>query len=260
MGLHLRANLVHADRFFVRFDSYELDTLLNRLLHAALSFAARLPVSSRLRASLAQLLLRWPELASGSVTALDFDRVKLGRTTERYRRALALARLLLEHRPPTLRHGEQAVFGLLFDMNRLWERYVAGLVRRALAVECDVTTQSSRTFWSAPSGSPRHLRPDLVIRRRSDGLTLIADTKWKLPGAAGPTDDDLRQVFAYNERFQAARCLLIYPSAGVSVPHYGAQFHGKAHACEVIGLGKFKGDGLDSRAMMKSIEAWLISK
>ena len=39
--------------------------------------------------------------------------------------------MILAHQGPRLRSGRAPVFALLFDMNALWEHYIAVLLRRA---------------------------------------------------------------------------------------------------------------------------------
>ena len=58
------------------------------------------------------------------------------------------------------------------------------------------------------------MRPDSVIR--SDESTVIADTKWKVLKADGPTQADLYQMYAYHTRYshkgeKVQKVVLLYP-------------------------------------------------
>jgi 5-methylcytosine-specific restriction enzyme subunit McrC len=40
----------------------------------------------------------------------------------------------------------------------------------------------------------------------------VIDTKWKLPERNKPSDNDLKQMFAYNHYWKCTHSLLLYPS------------------------------------------------
>jgi 5-methylcytosine-specific restriction enzyme subunit McrC len=248
MPAHLRENQVRADRFYVRFATFDRDIVLNQILAEALRELAGLSLASRLAARVVACRALFPEVRSLTVTPSTFERIRLGRTTARYADALALARLILERRAPELRSGREPVFALLFDMNVLWERYVGALFR-AEAGPLRVSTQESRGFWKVPTRPSRTIRPDIVVRR-GDEAVLVADTKWKALADGPPADADLKQMFAYNELFGCKRALLVYPSVGAGSP-LGGNYVGKAHGCETVHLG-LAANGTWSRDALKT--------
>ena len=76
-------------------------------------------------------------------------RLSPARRTARYAEALGLARLILLRYCPDLRGGDEHVLALPFDMNRLFEEYVAQALRRAAPPDVCVHAQRSRPFWPA---------------------------------------------------------------------------------------------------------------
>lgn len=166
-----------------------------------------------------------------------FDRLVLARSTERYRDALILARMLVEELAPALRRGKVPVFSLLFDMNMLWERYVGVLFQRVRSPGIRVTRQDKRTFWTPEASHARIIRPDIVLSdERSSKVLAVLDTKWKLAKAKGPDDDDLKQMFAYNEVFAASRAFLLYPTTGTTAVGMTGTFSAHGHECSTVGL------------------------
>lgn len=143
---HLRDNITHADRFFVEYDTFDHDILANRILVAALDALAWSALSETAGRSVDACLARFPELDHRTVTTTSFDRLKLTRATQRYTTALAYAQLILSNRGPHLRAGRDQVFALLFDMNALWERYIAILLRRVAPPVLHVSTQERHPF------------------------------------------------------------------------------------------------------------------
>ena len=198
----------------------------------------------------------FPDVAGARVTSETFARLALGRSTARYRDALTLARMLLEHRAPELRAGQAPVFAVLFDMNVLWERYVAALFRKAAQGKLEVVTQGSAALWREAGAGSRSVRPDLVVRSGKATL-LIVDTKWKVAPDGVPGDADLHQMFVYNEIFRAPRAVLLYPSTGVATGRRG-HFHGdRRHTCETMHLGVVAEHEWRGAQMLEQVERLL---
>lgn len=255
---HARHNHSRADRCFVRYSVYDCDTQANQLLRAALEVAARSPISGPLRARVRSLLPRFDEVRRIVPRAEDFDRLVLTRTTHRYRDALLLARMLLDGLSPALRAGRVTVFALLFDMNALWERYVGVLFQRVSRGRAKVVLQNKRVFWTMGEATPRTLRPDIVLMSQDSGkVVAILDTKWKLADPRGPSDDDLKQMFVYNEMFDASEALLLYPTALTSSASTDGQFFGRRHRCNVVELGLQHGSKTRSAAVATQLSQLL---
>jgi 5-methylcytosine-specific restriction enzyme subunit McrC len=83
------------------------------------------------------------------VTEQTFQRLAFDRNTERYRPAMALARLIILNYQPDVRRGGHDVLAILFDMNELFERYVLRLLKKAASVShgrVEVTGQRKQAF------------------------------------------------------------------------------------------------------------------
>jgi 5-methylcytosine-specific restriction enzyme subunit McrC len=200
----LRHNLVHAEQFYSRAQTYDathaLNALLRQALHVATTAATSEPVLTRARCMFAQ----WPDMLPVPVPA---EMPMLTHATARYGAALKLAMLLLQQYSPALQTGQTAAVALLFDMNRLFESYVAQQLRRAAPfLNCQVATQASQPLWHDVA-----VRPDIVVTLPG-GSTVVLDTKWKVPTSQRPTAADLQQLFAYCHLWGAAHGLLVYPN------------------------------------------------
>ena len=257
---NIRHNLTRADRFFVGYQVYDHDIAINQLLSAAvdeLCSCALSPATAGLaRACRASL----PAVTPVAVTSQMFDRWRPTRATARYEKALLLARIVLEHRGPQLRTGRSRVHALLFDMNLLWERYVAALFRRAARGALVVSSQEQRTFWRPSGRAASKVRPDIVVRERAGGepgrVLVVVDTKWKVPGSGRPSDDDLKQMFVYNELLGAPRSVLLYPATQESLS-LRASYHGRPHTCEQAYLGVVRGGSWSTTALGEQVERLL---
>lgn len=253
---HLRDNVAHADRFFVEFETFDQDILVNRLLAAALDALSWCALSDRAGRSVDACLARFPEVQFRAATPESFERIRLTRPTQRYGSALTYARLILSQRGPQLRAGRERVFALLFDMNALWEQYVAVLVRRVAPPNVHVNTQERHVFWTPKHHSPRKVRPDIVIRTMGDPdqrkTLLVIDTKWKVPSNGLPSDEDLKQMFVYNELLGGPRSMLLYPRTAKSFPSNG-EYAQRHHTCEQAHVGLLAGNTWSTPAIKEQL-------
>lgn len=214
----LRRNLVHRERTACAFDEFDEDHALNQLLRVAIVRMLRLASNNTTQQALRELLAAFEGVSDIVPTADWLARVTLDRISERFGLCLGMARLFLQGTTTGLYGGDQNSFALLFDMNDLFERFVARTLRRELRKSaCEVSIQDCRHHLVQDWESSRRLfrlRPDIVVRK--GGLPLcVVDTKWKRLSPEerklGIAQGDLYQMLAYAEGYGCAVVLLIYP-------------------------------------------------
>lgn len=235
---HVRQNAVNAARFYVASPVYDHESLPNLAISEALWVVESLPLSSFTRSRARAIRHALPELPRWRPDLDALTRYRFTRNTLRYREALRFARLILFHLTPNVRQGDTPLLALLFDMNTLWERYVAALARRLRLPEIEVSAQDTVPFWTPDAGARRGLRPDLTLRHRATGdVALVVDTKWKIPPARRPSSADLKQMFCYHELYGCHRSMLLYPATGTTT-EVGARgvFAGRPHRCALAFL------------------------
>lgn len=209
-------NLLHRERMYTAHQTYDRDNVFNRTLKCALSLVAEgLAVRTSLAARAAALSLSFEDISESRVTVETFDRLVWGRNTERYRKAIQLARLIILNYSPDLRHGREHVLAFLFNMNDLFERFIRKELyraeRRQVSAEdkIEIKGQKPEKFWNG-----RTIRPDIVATFGDrPGKRVILDTKWKIPKKDQPEDADLKQMYVYNLHFGSHRGVLVYPRA-----------------------------------------------
>jgi 5-methylcytosine-specific restriction enzyme subunit McrC len=145
-----------------------------------------------------------------------------------YRPLLEMAHLFWTGAGPQPSPGRLDSFAFMFDMNQLFEEFIAGFIRRELR---DVW-QAQGWAFRAQSGTRHLLRdafgnplfklvPDIRFESAPNQTALVVDTKYKLldPSAAkaGVAEADAYQMFAYKERYGCPRVVLLYPQADASV-------------------------------------------
>jgi len=205
-------------RLACRFEALTPDIALNRIMKAAVVRLAKLARAADTQRTLRELGFAYADIADIPPAALNWNGVVLDRTNARWRDLLALARLLLEGSFQTSSAGAERGFALLFDMNRLFEGYVAQLLRDALVgTDLRATTQGGRLFCLQHEGSGLfQTRPDILIKRGA-AIVQIIDTKWKRTARAiddkkrGVTQGDVYQMMAYGRLYACGSLALLYP-------------------------------------------------
>ena len=210
-----------------RYDALSPDVTLNRIMKAAIARLSHLSRSTENRRLLRELALAYVDIADLQLAAFRWDEVVLDRTNQRWRELLGLARLLLGERFQTTTTGEAQGFSLLFEMNTLFEEYVARLLGRSLAKDgLTVKRQGGRLYCLKELDDEGRSRfqtiPDILVKRGTD-ILLVIDTKWKRlsPRIEDPkqgiSQADVYQIMAYARIYQCLRVMLLYPHhAGLS--------------------------------------------
>lgn len=228
-------NLVHKERFYVEYQLFSIDHKLNQILKKALTIVSSLlcEVSDDAK----NLLEHFSEVKDCDFTISDFSRIHFSRNTECYKTAICIAELIITNYQPDLKYGNLNIISLLFDMNLLFERYVATEIARYVSIselDIEVNTQVSKTFWRQEnSNSFKNIRPDILIS--TAGKKYVLDTKWKMLYDWKSNDADLKQLYAYSLQFNAEKVFLIYPNSKFSLEHSCGYFTAsKAHADQSI--------------------------
>lgn len=213
----IQHNSIHKERFFTEHTIYDRNNIYNAILKTALDIVQKRSVNYSIKQLAAKQLLSFEGIIKWAGQATDFKKIKFDRKTDNYRYAIELARMIIINYCPDMSAGNNAVLAILFDMNTLFERFIYKELKREEKNFADyflhIKSQNKQLFWKNKT-----IRPDMVIsfikpgdKGESKEYTVIVDTKWKIVDADNPSDDDLKQMFAYNFQFGSSRSVLLYP-------------------------------------------------
>jgi len=231
---HLTKNIVHQERFYVQYSVYDREHKIHQILLKALKFVSKISVSTVVHGKANRLLLEFPEMRDlDFINEQTFKRIKFDRKTAGYQQALLISKMLLLNYRPGITNGDDHVLAMLFDMNKLWEEYV---YRQLLKINTswDISRQNDIEFWEPSNQQAKFICPDIVISNHPKGKLTI-DTKWKLIEDEYPSDDDLKQMFAYAHYVESSYLVLLYP-AKEKKRHEGRYI--KEHAIENLQKSK----------------------
>lgn len=225
LSQHLRRLPLVRDKFLVTYEEFITDNPLNRVFYYTVNLLRTLTRDFRNRQQLDVLRMWFDEVTLlPRVSKHDLDQVTFTRLNAAYQPLFTLACMFLSQEALQLQTGQTQTFTFLFDMNILFERFVAGFLRRhrrqalpGSLQECEILTQGrGNPRWLAQTeiGGGRkvfRLKPDLLLRRPDRTIALVVDTKYKTQ----PTvkEADAYQMHTYADRHACADVLLLYPEA-----------------------------------------------
>lgn len=231
VGKHVARNAARRERFTCGYEEFSVDTALGRVLRATCRALIDRVSSGPSREALGRCLALLDDVSDVPDGRVWLERVVLDRQSERFGDLVAFCRLVLEHQAPTSRSGAATTFSLLFDMDRVFEGFVAGFLRRKVMPRFDglqlrVQGKGARAplLRTERDHGALYLKPDLLLTGRGTRVAeAVLDTKWKRLGAmtqrkqAGLGAADLYQMFAYTRRYGVSRSVLLFPWVGGSV-------------------------------------------
>lgn len=216
--------------FDVAYDEFGTDTALNRVLRLVASRLLAL-TRDRRNATLLRDIDSWlsgVHLLSG-VGSRELDQVHFTRLNVRFRPVFNLAHLFLGRMGQQLMGQSQDLFAFVFDMNLLFERFMAAFLHRHRAQifeppfeDMGVIAQTAGMRMSLAQQWPGgfevfRLKPDILLTSSKRRVQAIIDTKYKRlkPEQVryGVSEADIYQMLAYSVRFRCGRSMLLYPAA-----------------------------------------------
>jgi 5-methylcytosine-specific restriction enzyme subunit McrC len=231
---HISKNSIHKERFYTTHQIYDKDHLIHQILHQALDIISNLSKGNYLYHQCKKTLLHFPEVKKIKANENTFFRITKNRKTAPYKTALAIARLIILNYAPNVSKGSEKMLALLFNMNSLWEEYILVKLKEKETENLKIYGQDNKYFWNGIT-----IRPDIIIKKNegSETRTIVIDTKWKKIDNSKPSTNDLRQMYVYNDYWNAQKAILLYPSTktdfGNFIPFDKIESKEKHHQCKL---------------------------
>ncbi|UCS93776.1 McrC family protein [Echinicola marina] len=263
---HINQNLVHQERFYVKYTTYDKEHNIHAVLYKALRLLSYINTNVQLNSRLGALLLDFPELYDIKVTESLFEKITYDRKTDPYRNALGIAKLILLNYHPDVKKGANNVLALMFDMNVLWEQFVYVSLRKHKGSSTSIVAQNTKNFWKPNNGYHSKMKPDIVLNKGMEDCVVL-DTKWKNLNGYNPSPEDLRQMFVYMKYYGAKKVALVYP--GVENQNQSGQYYDHSshdskdlseEECSIISIGIESDIRVWQRDIHELIISWCLFK
>ena len=215
--------------FDVQYDEFLADTPLNRVFRYVIDVLLGLSRSSQNRRLLSDMKSMLDQVTVvHRMTKSDLDKIIFTRLNDRFYATFQLARLLIESMTQVMQTGKTPLSAFVFDMNELFERFVAQFLikhwqqivsKPYRSIQVKAQMRDEKQIYLAKGSDGRNafqLIPDLVLRNPLHEIVLIVDTKYKQLKTKNPnlgvSQADMYQMLAYSQRLGCPHVLLLYPS------------------------------------------------
>jgi 5-methylcytosine-specific restriction enzyme subunit McrC len=220
---NIRENLVHQERFYVEYDEFQLNRPENRLIKSTLLYLNKKSNSDSNLAEIRRQLMFFEQVEASINYEADFSKVVKTRNTTEYENLMAWARVFLQNKSFSTFSGSTSVRSILFPMEKVFEAYVAKMLRKTVFKETsddywnewNVHSQYGTKYLFEDPSNKFRMRPDIVMKKK-DEINIILDTKWKrlvndYNLNYGISQQDMYQMFAYGHKYNCQNIWLIYP-------------------------------------------------
>ncbi len=207
---------VAATTFEIEYEDLTHDTIENQTVLYATHLLSRLVTDSTIQSALRQReqqLRR--EVTLRPVQPAELEAIHLDRLTEYYDDVLRLATIVIQSTfVDNMQAGTQETYGLLVNMNRIFERVVERAAEDALSESSWQVEAQARLDGLVTGGPPAvNMYPDFVLRDQVGDVQLVGDAKWK---TGTPSQSDIYQMTSY-QLADDVPGLLLYPSQNSAV-------------------------------------------
>ena len=205
----IKLNSAHNERFYMRYDEYDMNRPENRLIKSTLLKLMMLSTDNQNQKDIRHLLTFFEFVEPSVNFAKDFSLIKRDRTVKDYEMLLLWAKVFLLNHSFSTFSGSSNAWALLFPMETVFESYVAQELRKVFADTSWTVSVQDKEQWLFDY--PHHkfrLKPDIVITKE-DGTKIILDTKWKTlndneRNNYDISQADMYQMFAYSKKYASS--------------------------------------------------------
>lgn len=217
---HIKRNMVHQERFYVRYDEYQVNRPENRLIKSTLLKLQNITSSAENSKTIRQLLTSFEMLPPSVNFDKDFSQVVIDRNTKDYEMLMQWSKVFLKNKSFTTFSGTENARALLFPMEKVFEAYVAQNMKKVFSkYHWNVSTQDKGHYLFNKLNGENYrkfaIRPDLVVTREDNSIVIL-DTKWKKLindrcKNYGISQADMYQMYAYSKKYSTSEVWLLYP-------------------------------------------------
>lgn len=235
-------NLAHKERLFCQYDELSSDNSHNQIIKYVLRLMMKVSTGVMARKQLTELLMRFDDITDVRADLQMIDSLTFNRSTCRYEPVFNQCRWFLQGLHPDVLVGHESCLTLLFDMNKLFEAYVANVFRKLAWAEGKRLREHGPQKYMARRDDRNEqlflMKPDMAFLDQANNVVSIADAKWKLlddrEKKLGISQADLYQMSSYASRYGVKRLALIYPKQQWLQEAVELQLQGTSSTLQII--------------------------
>jgi 5-methylcytosine-specific restriction enzyme subunit McrC len=247
---HVKHNYANKVKAFCSYNEYSSDNILNQILKLACIKILNKVYNTKIINKMKKALFDLGNVSIININKEMLERVKLSRHNKRFSQCLDLAKFILLNLANENTLGSSNGFSMLFQMNLLYESYIAKLMKEIWNGENKkvlIQPKSKYLLLNKKTNSKNfNLQPDIVLNE-NNVARLIIDTKWKAieyKAKLAYRESDIYQMYAYITSYkEAEKVVLLYPclTEGKEYPTWELlNYEGKFIEVRTVRLDKYE--------------------
>lgn len=202
-------NAINLTKFMCKYSKMDMDNKYNQIIKLTLTKMKNLSRNNTNKRILQELLYTFSSVKLN--INLDYKNIYVDKTHYRLKDIITLSQLFLDNYSASLNYGNYNIVSLLFDMNKLFEKYIYTQLKKLY--KQNICYQYSKNFLlkDVESGIKKvHLKPDMYLKLKN--FNIIIDTKWKKIDNMTIKESDAYQMNAYLSVLNnTKKCIVLYP-------------------------------------------------
>lgn len=213
----LKFNIAHKERLFCKFDELVEDNEFNQYIKCALQIANGVAKMRHVKRKTTELLWRFDAVRDLPVSEFQTRPFVFTQDVSRFEYVFQQCDWFIKKLRQDVVAGENQSIALMFDMNRLFEEFLAVRLKKSARREgYRLKVQEPQKYLVKNLSRPLFkMKPDLALLDSKNKVVEILDTKWKVldkdEAKYGISQPDIYQMIAYGTRYDCNRLTLIYP-------------------------------------------------
>jgi len=217
----LNVNVGRMDTTHCEFDNFTTDNSYNQVIKFVVGLLTKLTRGNvNLNHRLRMLFSTLSEVSDRVCTSAEVRALPRNRLVSRYETIFRLCDWFLAGYSPNIHAGDERMFGLLFNMNLLFERFIAKTLMSVLPEGYVLRAQGPQFYLAQELDSQEKrflMKPDICIIDSNGRIAAIIDTKWKLINSRDAVSkydvqqSDMYQLRTYADAYHCDNVALWYP-------------------------------------------------
>lgn len=204
-------NAINLTKFMCKYSKMDMDNKYNQIIKLTLVKMKNLSRNNMNKKMIQELLQAFDSVKLN--INLDYKNIYVDKTHYRLKDIITLSQLFLDNYSASLTYGNYNIVSLLFDMNKLFEKYIYTQLKKIY--KQNICYQYSKEFLlkDIKTGIKKvNLKPDMYLKL--ENFNIVIDTKWKRIDNTTIKESDAYQMNAYLSVLNnTKKCIVIYPQS-----------------------------------------------
>lgn len=204
----INRNAINLTKFMCKYSKMDIDNKYNKIIKLVLTKMKGISRNNINKRMIQELLLAFSSVELDM--NLNYRNIYVDKTHYKLKDIILLSQLFLDNYSASLTYGNYNIISLLFDMNKLFEKYMYVQLKKIYKHNLHYQYSNGFLLKDIESGIKKvNLKPDMYLK--IGDVNIVIDTKWKNFDKT-IKESDAYQMNAYLSALNNTKqCVVVYP-------------------------------------------------